>query len=645
MFLISETTTERRKRLSEKLSEGEKEATRNRKAKVLKCLESLCNDACDEDNMPNIAVLGSGGGLRAMIAFLGTLVELKNQGLLDAVMYLCGVSGSTWCMSNLYKDKDWTEKVQVLEKSLCDTLHNSVPIEKEFTIAIKAAEDELFSLTDVWASFFVYSALKQYEETKLSQHDDASRNGKNPYPIYAAIEADQWGKAGENSPGTWFEFTPHESGFPGLGAFVCTEDLGSKFKDGNLKEKRDEKNICYLQGLWGSALGNRAANKKYLIDCLKEKFQKRREDCNEVGKAGTDCTCAHCQGVHHLLELHVHASAGKDCEGVFRQLKEVLKEENSKNSYLKCCEVSETWHLKTLEERITEFAHLIRIFENELGGTDCTSAHHWGVLLLLLELHVHASAGKNCEGIFRQLKEVLKEENSKYSNLKCCEVNVSWDLKSFKERMLGFAKLIWTFAKELGGYVRPVWKFLWKTVTCIYHWTWGYTNNFLYKDRKAQSTGLTNKEFIYLIDAGLAINSAYPLVLRPERKVKLILSFDFSSGDPFETIKKTAKYCETNNIPFPEINPEETKDIHNPSDCYIFKGKDVPTVMHFPLFNNKNCPGKIEHFRKKFYTFKLFYHEEDIKELLSKAKMNVSSNKERIREEIQQIVSSSTKEF
>lgn len=49
-----------------------------------------------QNSVPNIVVLGSGGGLRAMIALLGTLVELKNQNILDAVMYLCGVSGSTW---------------------------------------------------------------------------------------------------------------------------------------------------------------------------------------------------------------------------------------------------------------------------------------------------------------------------------------------------------------------------------------------------------------------------------------------------------------------------------------------------------------------------------------------------------------------
>ncbi|KAH1181884.1 hypothetical protein KIL84_009638 [Mauremys mutica] len=564
-----------RVRLSHELSEGEKEATGNRKAKVLDCLKSL-GIACAEDNRPNIAVLGSGGGLRAMIAFLGTLVELENQGLLDAVMYLCGVSGSTWCMSFLYQEKDWTEKVQVLEERLRDTLSKpSCDIQEQFAIATQAAEDELFSLTDVWASFFVYPTLKLYDETKLSEHDDSSKNGKNPYPIYAAIEANQLGKAGENSPGTWFEFTPHESGFTSLGAFVCTEDLGKKIKDGN-SQKRDEKNICYLQGLWGSALGSMAANKKYLIDCLKEKFRKLREHRNAVGKAGV-------------------------LQGVLASVPFV--------------------------------------------GTDYTNVLHRGVLLLLQELHVRASAGKDCEEILRQLKEVLKEENSMNSFLKCCEVSETLDLKSWEERMLEFAELICIFEKELGEYVWSVWQLLWKTVTCICFWTWGYTNNFLYTDSKAQSTGLTNKEFIHLIDAGIAINSAYPLVLRPDRKVKLILSFDFSDGDPFETIKKTAKYCETNNISFPEINPEEIKDIDNPSDCYIFKGKDVPTIMHFPLFNNKNCPDKIKDFRDTFTTFTLSYSEDNVKVLLKKAKMNVSNNKERILKEIQQIVSSSTKEF
>lgn len=49
-----------------------------------------------------------------------------------------------------------------------------------------------------------------------------------------------------------------------------------------------------------------------------------------------------------------------------------------------------------------------------------------------------------------------------------------------------------------------------------------------------QSSYLVKTKLISLIDAGLAINSAYPLVLRAKRRADLIISFDFSSGDPFE---------------------------------------------------------------------------------------------------------------
>ncbi|XP_065426455.1 cytosolic phospholipase A2 gamma-like [Chrysemys picta bellii] len=504
-------------RLSNEISDGEKEAIRNRKPKVLACLKSL-GIACEEDNMPNVAVLGSGGGLRAMIALQGTLVEMEKEGLLDAVMYLCGVSGSTWCMSFLYKEKDWTKKLQVLEEHLCNTLSNHPhDILKAFSILCRAVEDELFSLTDVWAFLVLCFMLKECDQTKLSQHEVTSTSGTNPYPIYAAVEVKKWHEERGKSPGTWFEFTPHECGFPGPGAFVCTKYLGSKFEDGNLEEQREEKNIHYLQGLWGSA----PACIPYLKELVYKTFSGglRGEEQNAIREAGISCTCATCQGILLLLELQVHASAGEDCEGVFKKLKEVLK-----------------------------------------GG---------------------------------------------FGHLPHCD---------------------------------PLDKLQPKTILgCIFAGD---------PKSKSKSPVFTKDKNINLIDAGIAINSAYPLVLRRERKVKLILSFDFSDGDPFETIKKTAEYCETNNIPFPKIDLEKLDPGHL-SDCYIFKGKDVPIVMHFPLFNMKNCPGEVEHFRKKFSTFpfKFFYTKTDIIELLEKAKMNVSNNKERIREEIQQIVSSSTKEF
>ncbi|XP_071884751.1 cytosolic phospholipase A2 gamma [Anas platyrhynchos] len=384
-------------------------------------IKFVCLTISQKDNVPNIVVLGSGGGLRAMIALLGTLVELKNQNILDAVMYLCGVSGSTWCMSMLYTESKWSEKLKSLEENLIKILTvGTSNVMKAIEYLEESSEDEHYSLTDVWACV-VYGILHQFDENELTDYKYASETGINPYPIYAAVDKE---KLSASSPETWFEFTPHEAGYTALGAFVSTENFGSKFENGTLMEKNKKKTICYMQGLWGSALGS---------------------------------------------------------------IEEILK------------------------------AILANI----------------------------------------------------------------------------------------------------------------------------QSSHLFENKTISLIDAGLAINSAYPLVLKKQRQTDLILSFDFSSGDPFETVEKAADYCQKNGIPFPNIEKQEM-DKKSPSDCYIFQGdKSCPTVMHFPLFNKVNCSDKIEEYRSKFSTLNMSYSETKIKDLLAKAKLNVSNNSKRILQEIQLLLSSS----
>uniref|UniRef100_A0ABM5GPW9 Cytosolic phospholipase A2 gamma-like n=1 Tax=Pogona vitticeps TaxID=103695 RepID=A0ABM5GPW9_9SAUR len=170
-----------------------------------------------------------------------------------------------------------------------------------------------------------------------------------------------------------------------------------------------------------------------------------------------------------------------------------------------------------------------------------------------------------------------------------------------------------------------------KTISCLREWKWGTNANYLYKCGGINDKGLTGTEELQLADAGLAINSAYPLVLRPEREVKLILSFDFSEGDPFETVKQAAIYCKKSQIPFPDIDVSELdKSKDSPSDCYIFQGSNTPTVMHFPLFNIVNCRDKVANWRDKYSTINLSYEEQEIKDLLEVAKGNVRNNAGRI---------------
>ena len=57
--------------------------------------------------MPNVAILGSGGGFRAMVSLSGVFCALKDMGVMDCTMYAAGLSGSAWYLSTLYSHPDW----------------------------------------------------------------------------------------------------------------------------------------------------------------------------------------------------------------------------------------------------------------------------------------------------------------------------------------------------------------------------------------------------------------------------------------------------------------------------------------------------------------------------------------------------------
>ncbi|XP_053902494.1 cytosolic phospholipase A2 gamma-like isoform X3 [Malaclemys terrapin pileata] len=415
-----------------------------------------------QEDVPNIAILGAGGGLRAMIALHGTLQELQKHGLLDTIMYLCGVSGATWCMSSLYNNGDWAEKLQALEKHMCDALTKSTwNLRKATEMLLEAAKDENYSLTEFWAYTVVYGMLHELDKGHLSEQRGASENGNNPYPIYAAVDERSFCKVTEYSPETWFEFTPHEASFLGYGASVPMEYFGSEYKNGVIKKQKEEKNMSYLQGLWGSCIGSKEENEKVIKDMFFGIFKRNR-------------------GSHSPFSVANESGWEGTLEG---------------------------FPAPTLEPEASTM-------DSSITGEIVSS------------------------------------------------VGLAVDLA----RMLS------------------------KTTYDLLHWKWGTISNFLYKCSGIDTPELVNEKVISLVDAGIAINCAYPLVLRPDRKVKLILSFDYGPFDPFQTLKQAAKYCEENCIPFPKLDEKLLQDPDNPSDCYIFRGEGAPTVMHFPLFNKVNCP-------------------------------------------------------
>uniref|UniRef100_A0A665U025 PLA2c domain-containing protein n=1 Tax=Echeneis naucrates TaxID=173247 RepID=A0A665U025_ECHNA len=234
-------------RQSHTLCAGEQEYVERRKKVVMESLNSLGIN-CTADSVPHIALLGSGGGQRAAVGLVGSLYQMKKDGLLDTLLYLGGVSGSTWSMSSLYSDPQWSTNMNTAVSKLSGP---GVELEQALGWLIERAKEEHFSLTDVWGALTSAAFMKQMDLRHLS--DDAGQNATNPYPIYSAIE-----NSFSDGPieGKWFEMSPHESGFPEMGLFIETSLLGSKFQDGRLLEKKPEMDMVKLQGIFGSALAD-----------------------------------------------------------------------------------------------------------------------------------------------------------------------------------------------------------------------------------------------------------------------------------------------------------------------------------------------------------------------------------------------------
>uniref|UniRef100_A0A3Q3W9P2 PLA2c domain-containing protein n=1 Tax=Mola mola TaxID=94237 RepID=A0A3Q3W9P2_MOLML len=163
-------------------------------------LTSLSNcHVSKQDRVPHIALLGSGGGERAAVSLVGSLYQMAEEGLLDTLFYIGGISGSTWAMSSLYGHPDWSTNV---ESVISELIGPGIKKEDARNWLSERAKDECFSVTDVWAVGIALIMKKM---------------------------------------------TPHEAGFTELGLFVETSLLGSKFEDGTLLEKKPEMDMIKLQ--------------------------------------------------------------------------------------------------------------------------------------------------------------------------------------------------------------------------------------------------------------------------------------------------------------------------------------------------------------------------------------------------------------
>jgi len=256
-------------------------------------------DDVDPDDVPTIAMCGSGGGLRALVAGASSYLSAQEAGLFDCVTYTAGVSGSCW-LQTLYFSSICGQR----HNRILDHLKNRINVHiaypptaldlftkaptNKFLLSgcvekLKGDPTADFGVVDAYGLLLAARLLVPRGELgvnpldlKISNQRAYLRKGEHPLPIYTAVrheipipmpkeEVDKLDvseslkeKAKREAWFQWFEFTPYELWCEELDAGIPAFAVGRKFRRGTSEIRDDgygqpEIRIPLLMGIWGSA--------------------------------------------------------------------------------------------------------------------------------------------------------------------------------------------------------------------------------------------------------------------------------------------------------------------------------------------------------------------------------------------------------
>jgi cytosolic phospholipase A2 len=287
------------------LGKDEQRFRQKRKQYVVKALAKyleIDEKEIHPDDVPTIAMCGSGGGLRALVAGTSSYLCTHEAGLFDCVTYTAGVSGSCWLQTLFYSSLGKQDHSHMLKhiKSRIGThiafpppalkLVTSAPTNKfilsGFIEKLRGDPGANFGLVDIYGLLLAARLLVPNgdlavndADLKLSNQRVYLENGELPMPIYTAVRHEipvvvQEKVAAEGDAALqsqklkevarkeawfqWFEMHPWEVWCEEFGAGIPTWSLGRPFNKGQnlilesgvaLPEIRQS----LLLGIWGSA--------------------------------------------------------------------------------------------------------------------------------------------------------------------------------------------------------------------------------------------------------------------------------------------------------------------------------------------------------------------------------------------------------
>uniref|UniRef100_A0A8B9IIS6 Phospholipase A2 n=1 Tax=Anser cygnoides TaxID=8845 RepID=A0A8B9IIS6_ANSCY len=432
-------------------------------AAALKKVLHLEQDLLDHET-PVVAIMTTGGGMRSLTALYGSLRGLKKLHVLDCATYLTGLSGTTWTMSNLYRDADWSQKdldkqISEARKHMTKCKISSLSLEYlkyyKKQLCQRKREGRKTSFIDLWGLVLESLLHDGKDNHKLSDQQRAIDRGQNPLPIYTAVNV----KSNYSTLDfkEWVEFTPYEVGLQKYGVFVQSEDFGSEFFMGRLMRKLPESRICFLEGIWSSLF---SLNVLYIWN------------------------------LSHSSEDFWHRWTQDKMDNIEEEPLLPLKPHE----------------LKT--RLFTPAGPLSSIIRDAL--TDRFSVAQEHNFLKGFQMHNDYLENKH----FRRWKDTVLD----------------------------------TFPNQL----------------------------------------TQSEEYLSLVDTGFFINTSVMPLLKPERKVDVILHLNYSAGSQILALDQTCKYCSEQGILFPKVDLSE-EDRKNLKECYLFEGTEspgAPILLFFPLIND-----------------------------------------------------------
>lgn len=538
------------------LCDKEKEFLAKRKQKAMEGMQRLLGDEKSPKNVddtPTIAVIGSGGGFRAMVGLSGVVKALYDSGILQCTTYLCGLSGSSWYISTLYSHPHWP---QMPPGAMQDELKNNIDSSLLWLLSPqgvyrymdrimkKRKMGQPVSFTDFFGHMVGETLLKGRLDSKLSDQQAKLADGGIPMPLLTCVHVKKDRSA--RSFQEWVEFSPYEIGLAKYGTFMPTKLFGCKFFMGKLCKEYEEPPLHFLQGIWGSAFcilfkrlldDNRKLDpvemiRQEMVKQLEENEQDESSDSSDEGEVDdvddTSQTRASTIGRMQKSETLPNGTPQQSPAQAERGLATQGKSQTLPNNFRAPKRVVSTRRTKQ-KGYWSDF--LKGVFENKKFELLSTRAGRAGVIHNFMRgLSLQQSYP------FSPFSPMKKDIDTVDGNPAATRVSDDFD---------GIFEM------------HP-----------------------------------TNVKHLYMVDAGLTFNSPYPVVLRPQREVDIILSFDFSARPsdttpPFKELLLAANWAKKHKVSFPPIDTT-VFDREGLKEMYIFKHPNdphCPVVLHFCLVN------------------------------------------------------------